>query len=263
MRNLLLTLCYDGAGYHGWQIQENALAVQQVLQESIAKVLGDAPDIKGCSRTDTGVHAHQFCVSMKTEHPIPCQRLQAALNHFLPADMAVLSCREVPLSFHARYSSRGKEYEYRIWNHPVRSPFLRDRALHYWYPLDLDKMNRAAAYFVGPYDFSSFCTTDTRERGDMTRTLTASSWRREGDLVLYTVAGDGFLYNMVRILVGTMLRVAQGKMQPDDMPGILQAKDRRAAGPTAPACGLYLNRVFYDPADLALSSEQTLETGKE
>ena len=149
MRNLLLTLCYDGAGYHGWQIQENALAVQQVLQEAIAKVLGDAPDIKGCSRTDTGVHAHQFCVSMKTEHPIPCQRLQAALNHFLPADMAVLSCREVPLSFHARYSCRGKEYEYRIWNHPVRSPFLRDRALHYWYPLDLQKMNRAAAYFVG------------------------------------------------------------------------------------------------------------------
>lgn len=147
MRNLLLTLCYDGAGYHGWQIQENALAVQQVLQESIAKVLGDAPDIKGCSRTDTRCACPPILCEYETDHPIPASGYQAPSNHFLPADMAVLSCREVPLSFHARYSCRGKEYEYRIWNHPVRSPFLRDRALHYWYPLDLDKMNRAAALF--------------------------------------------------------------------------------------------------------------------
>ena len=256
VRNLLLTLCYDGAGYHGWQIQENAVAVQQVLQEAIEKVLQQKPDIKGCSRTDTGVHAHCFCVSMKTGHPIPCQRLQAALNHFLPPDMAVLSCREVPLSFHARYSCVGKEYEYVIWNSPVRSPFLRDRALHYWYPLDVEELNRAAAPFVGPHDFTSFCTTDSRDRGDMTRTVTASHWRREGEKVIYTVAADGFLYNMVRILVGTMLRVAERKFTPEEMPRILQAKDRRKAGPTAPACGLYLNRVFYDPADLILPGEK-------
>ena len=139
---------------------------------------------------------------------------------------------------------------YSIWNHPVRSPFLRDRALHYWYPLDLEKLNRAASYFLGSHDFTSFCTIDSRERGDMTRTITKSEWHREGNLVTYRVAADGFLYNMVRILVGTMLRVAQGKFQADDMPKILAALDRNQAGPTAPACGLCLDQVFYDPADL-------------
>ena len=233
-RNVLITLCYDGSGYHGWQVQQNAVSVQQVFQEALYKILSERPSLKGCSRTDTGVHAREFCISMQLESNIPCQRLQGALNHFLPPDMAVQDCREVPLDFHARYSCKGKEYVYSIWNHPVRSPFLRDRALHYWYPLDLEKLNRAASYFLGSHDFTSFCTIDSRERGDMT----------------YRVAADGFLYNMVRILVGTMLRVAQGKFQADDMPKILAALDRNQAGPTAPACGLCLDQVFYDPADL-------------
>ena len=155
------------------------------------------------------------------------------------------------MDFHARYSCQGKEYVYSIWNHPVRSPFLRDRALHYWYPLDLEKLNRAAAYFVGSHDFTSFCTIDSRERGDMTRTITKSEWSREGNLVTYRVAADGFLYNMVRILVGTMLRVAQGKFQPEEMPEILEAKNRNRAGPTAPACGLWLDQVFYEGMDLS------------
>ncbi|MBE6822214.1 tRNA pseudouridine(38-40) synthase TruA [Caproiciproducens sp. LBM24188] len=246
MRNLLLTICYDGANYHGWQIQQNAISVQQVFQESLFRVLGERPDIKGCSRTDSFVHARQFCISLKTEHTIPCERLVGALNHFLPEDIAVQSCREVPLDFHARYSCTGKEYVYQIWNHPVRDPFLNRRALHYWYPLDLERMNRAAAGFMGAHDFTSFCTLDARDRGDMTRTVTKAELRREGNLVLYTVAADGFLYNMVRIMVGTLLRVAQGKLEPEDIPRILEAKDRKEAGPTAPPCGLYLNRVFYE-----------------
>jgi tRNA pseudouridine38-40 synthase len=245
MRNLLLTIRYDGSGYHGWQVQKNALTVQQVFQESLFRVLGQRPDLKGCSRTDSFVHARQFCISLKTEHTIPCERLRSALNHFLPEDIAVQSCREVPPDFHARYSCTGKEYVYQIWNHPVRDPFLRDRALHYWYALDAEKLNRAASCFLGTHDFTSFCTMDSRERGSMVRTVTRSEVVRGGDMVTFTVAADGFLYNMVRIMTGTLLRVAQGKISPEQIPAVIAARDRHAAGPTAPPCGLYLNRVFY------------------
>ena len=244
-RNFLIKLAYDGAAYHGWQIQENALTVQQVFQEALGKVTGLSEDIKACSRTDTGVHARQFCVSLKTESPIAPERLLAALNHYLPQDVAVRSVEQVPLDFHARYSCKGKEYVYQIWNHPVRDPFLKDRALHYWYPIDEALLDRAAGHYVGRHDFSSFCTLDKRERGDLTRTVTKAQVRRQGDLVTFTVAADGFLYNMVRIMVGTLLRVQQGKFSPEDIPAILEARDRKAAGPTAPACGLYLNQVFY------------------
>jgi len=245
MRNLLLTICYDGANYHGWQIQQNAISVQQVFQQALQRIIGDSPDIKGCSRTDTAVHAREFCISFHTEHSIPCARLVGALNHFLPKDIAVLSCREVPEDFHARYSCLGKEYEYCIWNERVRNPFLIGRALHYWYPLDLDRLNRAASQLVGPHDFTSFCAVDARKRGNMTRTVTCAHWKREGGMVSFTVAADGFLYHMVRIMVGTMLRVAEGKLEPNDIEKILAACDRKAAGPTAPPQGLYLNRVFY------------------
>lgn len=244
-RNLLLKLAYDGTRYHGWQIQENAVTVQQVFQEALCKVTGRQEDLKACSRTDTGVHAREFCVSLKTESPIPEERLVAALNHYLPQDVAVRSCQRVGEDFHARYSCKGKEYCYEIWNHPVREPFLAGRALHYWYPIDEALLDQAARHYLGSHDFSSFCTLDKRERGDLTRRVFTSRVERRGDLVVFTVGADGFLYNMVRIMVGTLLRVQQGKFSPEDIPGILEAKDRKAAGPTAPACGLYLNRVFY------------------
>ena len=244
-RNLLLKLAYDGTRYHGWQIQENAVTVQQVFQEALMNVTGRQEDLKACSRTDTGVHAREFCVSLKTESPIPEERLVAALNHYLPQDMAVRSCQRVGEDFHARYSCKGKEYCYEIWNHPVREPFLAGRALHYWYPIDEALLDQAARHYLGSHDFSSFCTLDKRERGDLTRRVFTSRVERRGDLVVFTVGADGFLYNMVRIMVGTLLRVQQGKFSPEDIPGILEAKDRKAAGPTAPACGLYLNRVFY------------------
>ncbi len=244
-RNLLLKLAYDGTRYHGWQIQKNAVTVQQVFQEALCKVTGRQEDLKACSRTDTGVHAREFCVSLKTESPIPEERLVAALNHYLPQDVAVRSCQRVGEDFHARYSCKGKEYCYEIWNHPVREPFLAGRALHYWYPIDEALLDQAARHYLGSHDFSSFCTLDKRERGDLTRRVFTSRVERRGDLVVFTVGADGFLYNMVRIMVGTLLRVQQGKFSPEDIPGILEAKDRKAAGPTAPACGLYLNRVFY------------------
>ncbi len=210
MRNLLFTITYDGSAYHGWQIQENALTVQEVFQTALQKVTGLSEDLKACSRTDTGVHARAFCVSLKTESAVPPERMLAALNHWLPEDVAVKSCREVPEDFHARYSCKGKEYCYEIWNHPVREPFLRGRA-----------------------------------QGDFTRTVTEAKVERRGDLVVFTVAADGFLYNMVRIMAGTLLRVQQGRLTPEDIPQVIGARDRAAAGPTAPACGLYLNRVFY------------------
>ncbi len=245
MQNLLLKISYDGTNYHGWQVQENALTVQEVFQKALYRITGLSEDIKACSRTDTGVHAREFCISLKTESAIPPERLLAALNHYLPQDIAVKDCKAVPLDFHARYSCRGKEYVYEIWNHPVREPFLAGRALHYWYPIDEGLLDRAAKHYVGTHDFSSFCTLDRREKGDLTRTVTEARVERQGNKVTFTVAADGFLYNMVRIMVGTLLRVQQGKFQPEDVPAIIGARDRNAAGPTAPACGLYLNRVFY------------------
>lgn len=246
IRNILVTICYDGKKYHGWQIQQNALSVQEVFQNALKKVIGEFVDIKGCSRTDSGVHANMYCISVKIAHNIPCERLRAALNRYLPKDIAVTDCREVAINFHARYSCLGKEYVYKIWNTEVRNPFLDGYALHYWYPLDVEMLNRAAQSYAGSHDFTSFCTLDNRERGDMVRTVRRFEVSRKGNLVTMTVEADGFLYNMVRIMVGTLLRVAQGKIKPDEVSAIIQACDRSKAGPTAQPCGLYLNRVFYE-----------------
>ncbi len=246
LRNLLLTLCYDGRRFHGWQIQQNAYSVQEALQTALSQIIGDGFDVKGCSRTDSGVHANMYCVSLKTAHPIPCVRLKAALNRWLPLSVAVTDCVEVGADFHARYSCKSKEYIYKIWNSEVRSPFLEGYALHYRYPLDAALLNEAAQAYVGRHDFTSFCTLDNREQGDMTREVKLFSVTRDGDMVTMRVEADGFLYNMVRIMVGTLLRIAQGKIPPDGIPAILEKKDRKYAGPTAKACGLYLNRVYYE-----------------
>lgn len=247
MENLLLTLQFDGSRYHGWQVQENAVSVQNVFQDALFRVLGERPDLKACSRTDTGVHAREFCLSVRLDRDIPPDRLLGALNHFLPKDIAVRSARRVPDSFHARYDCRGKRYVYEIWNHPVRSAFLWGRALHEYRHIDEALLDRAAGYFLGTHDFTSFCTADRREAGDFTRTVTESRVEREGDTVRFCVAANGFLYNMVRIMTGTLLAVHRGRFSPEDIPGILEKRDRKFAGPTAPACGLYLDRVYYDP----------------
>lgn len=245
LRNLLLTITYDGKCFHGWQIQQNAYTVQEAFQTALEKITGERTDVKGCSRTDSGVHANRYCVSVKLSHPIPPERLKAAMNRWLPRSVAVLSCVEVDADFHARYSCKSKEYIYKIWNSEVRNPFLEGYALHYRYPLDVETLNAAAQAYVGRHDFTSFCTPDNREAGDMTRCVKSFSVMREGDLVLMRVEADGFLYNMVRIMVGTLLRIAQGKIPPDGIPAIIEKKNRQFAGPTAQACGLYLNRIYY------------------
>lgn len=245
LKNLLITISYDGRHFHGWQIQQNALTVQEVFQNSLTKIIGSEFDVKGCSRTDSGVHANMYCISLKITHPILPERLKAALNRWLPKSVAVLDCIEVPLDFHARYSCVSKEYIYKIWNNEVRNPFLDGYALHYRYKIDENLLNNAAQAYIGYHDFSSFCTLDSREKGDMRRNVMSFSVMRDGDLVTMKVEADGFLYNMVRIMVGTLLRVQQGKINPDEISKIIEKKDRSFAGPTAQACGLYLNRVNY------------------
>lgn len=245
VKNILLSIAYDGRAFHGWQIQKNALTVQEEFQKALYKVIGEAVDIKGSSRTDAGVHAYDYCISFKTTHSIPPERLVAALNTYLPKTISVKRARYVPLDFHARYSSIGKEYVYKILNSQIRDPFLDGYALHYWYRLDEKLLNEAANGFIGYHDFTSFCTLDSREPGDLRRTVRNASVTREDDMVYFTVEADGFLYNMVRIMVGTLLRIAQGKFKADSIPSIIETKNRKSAGPTAPAEGLYLNRVIY------------------
>lgn len=245
LRNLLITISYDGKCFHGWQIQQNAYTVQEAFQKALSKIIGSEFDLKGCSRTDSGVHANMYCLSVKTAHPILAQRLKAALNRWLPLSIAVMDCVEVDDSFHARYSCKSKEYIYKIWNSEVRNPFLDGYALHYRYKIDENLLNSAAQAYLGSHDFTSFCTQDSREPGDMTRTVKHFSVTRDGEMVTMKVEADGFLYNMVRIMVGTLLRVQQGKIKPDEIPSIIEKKDRSYAGPTAQACGLYLNKVNY------------------
>ncbi len=245
LKNLLLTISYDGKCFHGWQIQQNALTVQEVFQNSLLKIIGDDFEVKGCSRTDSGVHANMYCISLKTHHPIEPVRLKAALNRWLPKSVAVLECIQVDDDFHARYSCKSKEYIYKIWNSEVRNPFLDGYALHYRYKIDEKMLDKAAQAYVGSHDFTSFCTLDNREQGNMTRTVKSFSVSRDGDMVTMKVEADGFLYNMVRIMVGTLLRVQQGKISADEIPLIIEKRNRKFAGPTAQACGLYLNRVNY------------------
>lgn len=243
-RNLLVEISYNGSKYHGFQVQTNAITVEEVVQDAIERIIGVREDIIGCSRTDTGVHANSYFFNMLTESPISCERFLHAMNAHLPSDIAVLSCKEVSPDFHARYHAKEKEYIYKILNSAIKNPFMDDLLFQYKYELDLEKLNVAAAAFVGTHDFNAFCTKDSKKRSTV-RTIYEATLYREGDMVYFKVRGNGFLYNMVRIMVGTLLRVAQGKISEHEIPEIIESLDRRRAGVTAPPCGLYLNRVIY------------------
>ncbi len=244
-RNILLNISYDGKIYHGWQIQKNALTVQEVFQNALYRVIGEKVEIKGCSRTESGVHANMYCISFKMIHTIPCERLLAALNRHLPLNISVNKCIIVNAEFHARYSCVGKEYIYKIWNSKIRNPFLDGYYLHYWYKIDEKILNLASKSYIGTHDFTSFCSLDKRNIGNMTRTIKKISVERKEKIILIKIEADGFLYNMVRIIVGTLLSVSQGKIPYDKIYDIIEAKDRSKAGPTAKSHGLYLNKVFY------------------
>jgi tRNA pseudouridine38-40 synthase len=247
MRNLFFTLAYDGTAYHGWQVQTNGISVQQTLQDAFEKVLGERGNVVGCSRTDAGVHANMYCFNMRTQSRLSCGRIMSAINATLPFDIAVTSCREVSYDFHARYDCISKQYVYRIWNSPVRNPFLNGRALHYKYPLDEKMLENEAKAFLGQHDYASFCSAHSKIKSTV-RSVSRFTVERSGEEIIITVEANGFLYNMVRIMVGTLLKIAQGKIEKGAIPGIIAAKDRSRAGVTAPAHGLYLNQVNY-PVD--------------
>lgn len=244
MKNYLITIAYDGGGYHGWQVQPNGITVQQMVQDAIEKILGTRENVTGCSRTDAGVHANEFCFNMKTNKDIVPFRFVGAMNAVLPVDIAVKNCVEVPLDFHARYDCKGKEYIYKIWNSPSRNPFCEGRYLHYKKKIDAKMLNDQAQYFCGRHDFTSFCAANTSVE-DTVRTVEYCSVNADNEEIIIKIKADGFLYNMVRIIVGTLLEIAEGKIEPDTIDQIILSKDRKMAGRTAPAHGLYLNKVFY------------------
>lgn len=246
MRNIAATLAFDGTAYHGWQVQANAVTIQRVFQDAVESVLGSRPDVTGCSRTDAGVHAAGYVCQFGVTAGIPCRGLLLALNRVLPRDIAVRECREMPAGFHARYSAVGKEYAYRLLPGPARSPFWDRYSLHFPRPLDVPAMERAARYFSGTHDFSSFCAAGGSVE-DHVRTVARCAVGPEDGLLVLRVRADGFLYHMVRILAGTLLRVGRGDLPPERIPAVIDARDRSAAGPTAPARGLCLERVFYRP----------------
>ena len=244
MRNLKVTAAYRGTAYHGFQRQENAVGIQNII-EGVLERLTDAPvKINGCSRTDTGVHANEYCFNFETAHNIPCGNIIRGMNSLLPDDISILDCQEAAADFHARYSCIGKEYVYLILNRPSKSPFMADLALHYPYPLDTELLEKAAQAFVGTHDFTSFCGT-ANQKEDSVRTVEYFRIEKNESLVKFIVKGDGFLYNMVRIMAGTLIFINEKKLPADSIPEILAARDRNLAGKTIQAHGLYLNRVFY------------------
>lgn len=244
MRNLKVFTAYCGTAYHGFQRQENAVGVQNILEEKLSLLTNGDVKINGCSRTDTGVHANEYCFSFETEHDIPCNNIIRGMNSILPDDISILSCEEAPADFHARYSCIAKEYEYLILNRQSKDPFLAGRALHYPFKLDIPLIKKAAQDFVGTHDFTSFCGTANLKENTV-RTIEYFKVQKYENLVKLIVKGDGFLYNMVRIMVGTLIFINEGKLDANSIPSIIEAKDRNLAGKTIGAQGLYLNKVFY------------------
>jgi tRNA pseudouridine38-40 synthase len=258
-RTLKLTLAYDGFEFKGWQIQPDFPTIQGVLAEVIGRTTGEKVLPQGSGRTDAGVHALAQVATFSTASPIPTDNLKIVLNDRLPPSIRVLKVEHVPDGFHARHSAIGKSYRYRMYRGEVVPPFLSRYVTHYPYPLDEAAMIAAAREVVGEHDFTSFAAVDpdrSTRLDDMEedipikhatniRTILESQLHRDGEELIYTVRGNGFLHHMVRNLVGTFLLVGRGTLKPEDLAGILAARDRRAAGATAPAEGLYLVSVEY------------------
>lgn len=244
MRNLRFTLAYDGTNYSGWQRQANAVTVQEIVEKVLTDICKEKITVTGSGRTDAGVHALGQVVSFRTSCRIPAQRLAYALNSLLPADIVARDGQETAADFHARYSAKEKSYRYLIYNQCVPSPFCRYYAWHMAAPLDFAAMQQAAEYFTGSHDFSAFCAAGGASVNPV-RLIHESYWRTKEDMWEYQVTGTGFLYHMVRNMVGTMLDIGKKKYPPDVIPQIIASKQRRLAGVTAPPQGLYLVRVMY------------------
>ena len=247
MRNIALKLMYVGTAYHGWQIQKNAITVQEALELGISKVVKHPVRCVGAGRTDAGVHAEVYIANFRTDCAIPCDRMPLAFNARLPDDIVVVSAKEVSDDFNAIGSCIKKEYTYRVYNSRIRNAFYVHRA--YFYPKILDEqvMAEAAARFVGTHDFKAVRDVGTPTKTTV-RTVHYFDVARKGDMIEMKVCANGFLYNMVRAIVGTMVYASYGKIEPETIPALLATRDRRLTGPTMPPQGLYLNRVWYDGA---------------
>ena len=243
-KKIKLTLSYDGTDFHGWQVQKGGdVTVQSTLQQAIFEVCGKMLPVTGCSRTDSGVHANEF-VCHTDMIDIPCEKLPLALNAHLPRTVAVKSAQKADSDFHARYSCRGKEYIYKILNSKIRDPFLEGKVFLYPKKLDTDALSQLTPAFCGKKDFRAFMAQGSKIV-DTVRTVHYCDICRDGELVTLRIAADGFLYNMVRIIAGTLLLASEKGLGRGDVEGIIASCDRKNAGATAPACGLYLNKVFY------------------
>ena len=244
MRNIKLFIQFDGTNYHGWQVQPNANTVQSEVSRAVSVVVGENIKVIGCSRTDAGVHAKCYVCSFKTASPIPEEKLPFAINAYLPPDIVCFCAEEVSSDFHAIASTRRKRYIYRIENSKIPDPFLRNRVWNYKGALDVSKMQEAAVHFLGMHDFVAFSAAGAQVKSTV-RTIFEISVKCEGNIITVDVLGDGFLYNMVRIITGTLVWVGLGKIQPSDIPDIINSKKRENAGVTAPPDGLYLWEVEY------------------
>jgi tRNA pseudouridine38-40 synthase len=249
MRNIRLLLAYDGSEFSGWQVQPDAATIQGTLASAIGRVTGEKVLPQGSGRTDAGVHALGQVATFAIESSIPAANLVKALNDVLPPSIRVLEASEAASDFHARKSAHSKTYRYRMFRGPICPPFLARYVWHYPYPLDEDTMQQAAALVIGEHDFTSFAAVDPERCDDEVtsnvRRIFTSTWEQAGEELIYTVQGSGFLHHMVRNLVGTFLLVGKSTLKPDTISEILTARNRAAAGATAPAGGLYLVSVDY------------------
>lgn len=245
MRRIKLTVAYDGTNYCGWQVQPNGITIEEVLNKALKKLTGEDIVIIGASRTDSGVHAMGNVAVFDTATTIPPEKIAIALNQRLPEDIVIIKSEEVAEDFHPRYCDCSKTYEYHIINTRIPNPTKRLTNYFVSYVLDIEKMREAASYLVGEHDFVSFCNVRTDVENTV-RTITALDVLVSGDEITIRITGNGFLYNMVRIIVGTLIRVGRGFYEPEKVKEILEAKDRRAAGVTAPAHGLMLMEIKYN-----------------
>jgi tRNA pseudouridine38-40 synthase len=246
MRNLAIQIAYDGADFHGWQIQPGQTTIQGLLQSVLSRLEGTTVTIQGSGRTDAGVHALSQVASFKLANPIPIANISKAINDLLPESIRVMAAQEVSAEFHARHSATAKTYEYRIHRGRTCSPFKSRYAYALACPLDETSMTATTRHFVGTHDFRALTAAGGEENQSTVRTIYSSEIHRNGDLLTYRVRGNGFLYHMVRNIVGTLIKVGRGNLTPDDMPKLLAGKDRATAGPTAPPQGLFLVNVEYE-----------------
>lgn len=244
MIRIKLIVAYDGTNYCGWQIQNNGITVEEVLNRELSALLREDIQVIGASRTDSGVHALGNVAVFDTETRIPPEKISFALNQRLPEDIRIQNSCQVADDFHPRFCDTVKTYEYKIWNSRFPNPMVRLYSKFVYYNLDIDRMQKAADYLVGEHDFKSFCSTRTQVENTV-RTVTEITFEKQGNMITMRIKGNGFLYNMVRIIMGTLLKCGMGMYEPEHVNEILLACDRAKAGPKAEACGLTLVGIEY------------------